>query len=295
MRSISMCIWAVLMLGLWGCDDAGGTVVDVKSDGDTAADVGRDGSLDGPCTEGNTQSCGCTNGQTGVQVCSNYKYGVCSCDDVDTFDCIPGTNEECTCPPFQGLRSCAASGTWDECICEGIDLGEWPPDAVVGMEYRFVYIDDSSDAIDPEDGADIDAIILEKADGTVVYADQINEVEFVGFIGTHTNVNDAIGAPDAVDYESAAPSCPSDTGYVALSGGFLIAELSSPIEEGDTVSVIEVGGCDTGGGVMAVAESVRVMVGVVGESTDANWVVLGEGAGPKVELSVGVLPVIPIP
>jgi len=80
-------------------------------------------------------------------------------------------------------------------------------ETAVGMEYRYVRVDDMSGIITGQDpGADIDAIILEKAAGTDVYADKIEAFQLGVDVGDNIDPVDALGAPDSVvDFKGSAP------------------------------------------------------------------------------------------
>jgi len=165
-------------------------------------------------------------------------------------------------------------------------------ETAVGMEYRDVRVDDMSGINTGQDpGADIDAIILEKAAGTDVYADKIEAFQLGVDVGDNIDPVDALGAPDSVvDFKGSAPTCNADAGFVSLGGsGYLVAHMGEAIEVGDSVAVIEVGGCDYGGG-MAKLEVVKVQVSVSAEPENQHWVALGQGEGPYLSLSVITLP-----
>ena len=160
------------------------------------------------------------------------------------------------------------------------------------LDYRYVRVDDLSNITAGQDpGADIDAIILEKASGTDVYADKIEAFQPGVDVGDNIDPTDALGAPDSViNYTDAMPDCNADAGFVSLGGsGYVVAHMGENIEVGDSVAVIEVGGCDYGGGT-AKLETVKVQVSVAAEPDNQYWVTLGEGQGPYLSLSVNSLP-----
>jgi hypothetical protein len=203
-------------------------------------------------------------------------------------------------------------------------------------EYKYVRIDDLTDANDAccgketcdtnaegktvctkeDPGADIDAIALVKADGSVTYAQNV--------VGYHNNFkagtsvfykegnklaidpNKALKEPNSLfqygtaDWNKNADgnSCryviegaPADPDYtvehytfVSLGGkgGYLIVEMEKAIENNDTVDVLEVGNCEmitsTGGN----QTSSKVMNEEVSVQVSVNgedgWVVINEGA-----------------
>lgn len=163
-----------------------------------------------------------------------------------------------------------------------------------GLDYRYVRVDDLSNITDGQDpGADIDAIILEKANGTNVFASNVEAFQLGVDVGDNIDPQDALNAPDSVvNYTDSFPTCNADAGFVSLGGsGYLVVAMDQNIEVGDSVAVIEVGGCDYGGG-EAKVEMVKVQVSVAAEPDNLHWVTLGQGEGPYLSLDVSSLPVV---
>lgn len=151
------------------------------------------------------------------------------------------------------------------------------------LDYRFVRVTDlSNDSGTSDAGADIDAIFITKSGGNDVFplADKFiyepsgGEVQaadpnaaididaFTAYPNVDTcELNDASGAPN----------------YVSLGGtGYIIAEFAAPgVEEGDTLKVLEVGGCDFGSGT-AREEEVRIEIST-GSSLDGTWQTVSTG------------------
>jgi len=169
-----------------------------------------------------------------------------------------------------------------------------PDSTTTYKEYRYVRIDDiSGNADDIDGGADIDAIILFKAGGSAVYADNVEAFEHGGGFGTEVDSTEALGQPDAFENYSGVgvgiDRCHVDTGYVSLGGtdGLLIVHMADQIEVGDSLSVLEVGGCEFWDDEdhEAIEDDVRVSVSV-GKSLTDQWQVLGEGAGPEINFDL---------
>lgn len=167
-----------------------------------------------------------------------------------------------------------------------------PPD---GDPYFFVRVDDLSPMADTADGgSDIDAIILDKTDGTQAFADSVEGYEHGGgdgITGDELDPTEALGSPDAFyaypdtsvcDVEGTGGNAP----FVSLggTGGVLVVGMSAAIETGDTLTVLEVGGCDFGDG-MANAEEVDVSISTAKE-IDGTWTFLGNGTGPEITATV---------
>jgi len=163
--------------------------------------------------------------------------------------------------------------------------------------YRYVRVTDLSGELDGTNaGADIDAIVLQKADGRDLYAETLIAFQ----PGSQATIEDwdpkaMLGPPDSVtDIYSAYPACDADAGFVSLGGdGFLLVEMPDFIEVGDFVVVVEVGNCDSGNGAQLVAETVEIAVSseVDPDAVEGKyWVTLGRGEGPFLGMSVTSLP-----
>jgi hypothetical protein len=177
------------------------------------------------------------------------------------------------------------------------DMGETTSDMTTTTTpdpdpYAYVRIDDLSDnGSTPDSGADIDAIILDKADGSTAYAESV-EAYLFGQDGPAEELNavEATGNPDAFEDYPNVDNCRVDGGFVSLggTGGVLIMKMSSSIETGDELTVLEVGGCDHPNGV-AIVDEIEISVGISKE-LDGQWVSLGSGDGPALTFSISTLP-----
>lgn len=154
-------------------------------------------------------------------------------------------------------------------------------------EWRWIRIDDVSEAVGGGDpGADIDAIVVDPGAGET-YATRVT-----GYAATPASVvsddpDAALGAPDAFDAWPDVSTCRVDTGFVSLGGtGFLVVEVANPLETGDRIAVLEVGGCDFGSGT-AILDDLDVFIG---SSAEGPWVPAGTGVGPRLDIRVPALP-----
>ncbi len=174
---------------------------------------------------------------------------------------------------------------------------------------KLVRIDDMSKAdtsnqVDP--GADIDAVVLTKANGTVVYAKEVMGYKRSDGKGkadvdvTNKMIaidpDQALGAPDSfIGYPTNTSQCyyykqnttPEDKTvarpFVSLGGigGYLIVEMGDIIEAGDTLAVLELGNCELqntkdGGTQKGKAEAIKVMVSINQHDSVSDWSVVGD-------------------
>jgi len=167
------------------------------------------------------------------------------------------------------------------------------PDAIPTGSFRFVRIDDLSRPTGtPDGGADIDAVMVQKPSGTVAFAQTVENFRHGG--GGPSPEGDptrALGAPDSFYAYPDTTVCEvSSRGFVSLggTGGLLVVGMALSIETGDTVSVLEVGGCDFGAGT-AISEPVDVSIST-GPRIDGSWIFLGTGQGPEALVEVPQLP-----
>lgn len=171
--------------------------------------------------------------------------------------------------------------------------GDTSEDTTPSLSYRFIRIDDvSGPGVDIDSGADIDAILLEKSDGTSVGAETLEGFEHGGGQGDAVNPNDALGQPDSfTDWEGTDPVCDLGGGYVSLGGdgGLLIVGMPQDIETGDTITVLEVGGCTGNEGGAGIPDAIEVSVSV-GNDIDGSWTFVTSGEGPVISASVPTLP-----
>ena len=169
---------------------------------------------------------------------------------------------------------------------------------VTYLDHRYVRLDDLSNNQDGEDpGADIDAVILTKG-GTGATSYALNSVDYSPGVtaGDNQVPSDATGAPDAFAAYPDTTTCNADEGFVTLGGfGYIILEMGDKMEAGDTITVLEVGGCDYGGSNPAKVETVQVQVSVADSATNPHWQVVGSGQGPAIAFTLDAndLPLVP--
>jgi hypothetical protein len=216
--------------------------------------------------------------------------------------CVGGEQKTCT--------------TNDECgeglVCSG---GACVAEGSVETKFKYVRIDDLSDkckmngdkceAKDP--GADIDAIVLVKrTDGSSIYAESVRGYMRSDGIkakdGTDSQVASdpaqALGKPDSFsDYANSKiggdciywkdkDAANLEHPYVSLGGlgGYLEVEMGGDIEKGDTLDILEVGGCNLtntsdGGKQVAVGEKIKVSISMSGDAE--TWNPVGELTSDK--------------
>jgi len=154
--------------------------------------------------------------------------------------------------------------------------------------FRFVRIDDMSDRkMTIDGGADIDAVLLEKSNGTRYPAIDVEGYRHGGGTGDDIDPTAALGLPDAFYAYPDTDVCDvDDNEFVSIGGmgGYLIVEMEAAIDPGDRLTVLEVGGCDYGDGT-AFRERVNVSISVA-EDYDGQWTHLGTGEGPEISLRV---------
>ena len=210
----------------------------------------------------------------------------CSGDSECTGRGTCGCTEAVTAATCNG-GTCAY--TCDDTLC---------PSTTEYLDYRFVRIDDLSPMSEtPDGGADIDSIILFKSDGSPYYATEVKGFNHGGGAGTELNPEDSLNAPDAFEDYPSVDNCRVDGGFVSLGGlgGYLIVQIdpATEIENGDILTVLEVGGCDFDGGT-AIIEEVEVAVSVGSDPNDPHWFTLGTGEGPEIDFPVSNLPDIAV-
>ncbi|MEM6990048.1 MAG: hypothetical protein AAF721_06110, partial [Myxococcota bacterium] len=104
------------------------------------------------------------------------------------------------------------------------------------LEYRFVLIEDLSDETGGDfPGADIDAVVLQKANGGTFYAQQV-----LASGVTTGDVTEVVGAPDAFAAYPDVSTCDISQGFVGLGGdgGYVIVSLGDALEAGDTLDTL---------------------------------------------------------
>ena len=157
--------------------------------------------------------------------------------------------------------------------------------------YLFVRIDDvSNGSYWSKLGVRLDAVLLEKQDGRVLFAESVVDSSIPALEGNE--VADVLGPPDSVpNYRSPEqPVCDMENGTLALLGsGFVVVKMPEPIEVGDCVAIIDVGECDFPYGQVSI-EPMYAQVSVAPTPDNSYWVTPGQGAGVYVSLSVTSLP-----
>lgn len=162
--------------------------------------------------------------------------------------------------------------------------------------YLYVRIDDLSNATGGGDpGADLDAVVLEKNGGMVVYAEAVESYLASPADVNANNPQELLGAPDAFTNWPDVSTCRVDSGFVSLGGaGYAIVRMGQPVEEGDRLDVLEIGGCEYAPGSDAIPDQVEVQVAVT-SALDGQWIALGRGTGPLISFSVPSLPALSAP
>jgi len=226
---------------------------------------------------------------TGTFVCS--KYSSCTEYDEDhgidlvfdkTGECVNAVQDNyCT-----GQSDCGPGKKCDLDTNTCVDETE-----VVEGKFTFVRIDDASTneltwngrcfegskggCVD-DPGADIDAVVLKKADGAIKYVNDVYDYSFAGGKITYkkgdeqppsklaTNPLNIKGAPDSIEnYGDASVTCKlyndeettncffnsevqcESRPFVSLGGpgGYIIVEMEDGLADGDTLDILEVGDC----------------------------------------------------
>jgi len=161
-------------------------------------------------------------------------------------------------------------------------------------QYQYVLIQDfSGNAIGRNPGADIDALVLRKVNGEMVFASDVWLYEVGPNSVTALEPTEALGYPDAYPYFPDLSWCDVQNGTVSLGGsGLLVVSMPEPIEPGDELDIYEVGGCEYAPGMSAIPEVFLVSIGVKPE-LDTKWFELGDGAGPVASFQIPELPMGP--
>lgn len=187
-------------------------------------------------------------------------------------------------------------GVWQLLTDEGevvdkqLVVSVYIPGAGGDADYRYVRIDDLSNATGGADpGADIDAVVLHKPDGSAHFGAAVTWYEPSQSVSADDS-SEILGAPDAFyAWPDDVSVCNVGGGFVSLGGaGTIIVDIGVPIEAGDTLEVLEVGACDYGGG-SAFADEFEVQVSVGGATLD-YWEPVGTSPGGPDMLEVPFLP-----
>ena len=174
---------------------------------------------------------------------------------------------------------------------------------------KLVRIDDLSEvkpnAKKEDPGADIDAIVLTKANGNVYYATEVKDYKRADnqkkddtnkMIAANPAM--ALDAPDSfIGYPTNTTKCyyykkdaepediTVDRPFVSLGGqgGYLVVEMGDIIEAGDTLAVLELGKCELqntkdGGSQKGIAEEIKVLVSITNHKESSDWSVVGDSS-----------------
>lgn len=157
-----------------------------------------------------------------------------------------------------------------------------------GTGYLYLRIEDVSSSGDtPDAGADIDAVVVER--GTdAFYAMSVEAFEHGGGLSFDVDPSEALGPPDAFgNWQSGDPECSLESGYVSLggTGGVLIVRMDQALQSGDTLHVLEIGGCTGNAGAEGIPDDFEVSLGTSASLT-GSWVLVGSGAGPVLTVNV---------
>lgn len=151
---------------------------------------------------------------------------------------------------------------------------------------RYVRLTDESAGT-----AEIDAVVLRaaaSADDEAYAAAVVTYAPGEAF-ALATDPEQALGAPDAFPDWPDTASCPvfDVARVVSLRGapGALVLELARPAAPGDTLIVLERGGCSDGL-VTALTGQVAAAVGPDPDVDAATWVELGAGTGPAIGFTI---------
>lgn len=170
------------------------------------------------------------------------------------------------------------------------------------LNYYFVRVNDQSTNTGTNPGADLDAISITKGgSGERAYVTRVEEYKPVNeadISGVSILPDNILGAPTAFgtpfDPANAGSDKDCDLGdenFVALGGvgGYIIVSFGDAhVENGDTVTVYEIGNCNGNGK----ADPVEVQVSV-SSNVDGNWVTLfSAAAGPVMSGAVSGLPAV---
>ena len=186
----------------------------------------------------------------------------------------------------------------------GADTG-----TTVFADYFYVRVSatDAAESETTEDpGADIDAVILGQG-GTNITATSVELLTDMSAYANYksrdvntagTTIN-AFTETDPANITTASTCATSSDGFVSIGGtdageAAAIWTFPSGVENGDTLYVVEVGGCDTGSST-AGSEPYSVEVSI-STTVDANWQSLGSRVGdaPVTPFSVTGLPDVPL-
>jgi hypothetical protein len=192
------------------------------------------------------------------------------------------------------------SGTTDTSGSTSGTSGTSGDTSVTTNKYYFVRVNDQSTNTGTNPGADLDAISITKAGtGRRAYVTRVEDYKPVNegdISGVSIIPENIIGEPTAFgtpfDPANAGSDKSCDLGdenFVALGGvgGHIIVSFGDDhVENGDTLTVYEIGNCDGEGK----ADPVEVQVSV-SSNVDGNWItVFTAAAGPVMSKAIDGLP-----
>ena len=195
-------------------------------------------------------------------------------------------DEDTVTPPPTCEPACAEGESCVNGVCQA---------GTVYLNYRFVRIDDKSATDASEDGgADIDAVLLFKGgSGEYITASDVVAYEHGGLPSEQFDSTEALGAPDAFYDYPITETCAVDGGFVSLGGigGYLVLEFAegTSFDDGDTISVLEVGNRQWSGGT-AIEDPIDVSVSVSRDPDTSVWEYIGGGVGPEISMTIQGLP-----
>lgn len=243
--------------------------------------------------------------QNNIDMCTTNEtsYNLCGHEGATSKDSQWMTPDGmCVASSTGGCKSNTDCQTDEVCSSEGICV----PAGNVPEAPRLVRIDDLSpnDAKNQEDpGADIDAIVLKKANGATKYAVEVKDYHRADSVSADSgkkyiaaNPAMALGEPDSfVGYPENQTECylykkdttPADPNvdrpFVSLGGkdGYLVVEMGDVMEAGDTLSVLELGACKLQNpkdskylNTLGNPEAVKISISISGK-VDGDWALVG--------------------
>lgn len=193
------------------------------------------------------------------------------------------------------------SSTTNTSTDTGSSSGDTDTNVTPVNNYYFVRINDKSPNISGSNpGADVDAVSITKSGtGRRAYASRVEQYEPINTadIAAASAVPDnilgeptAFGVPFDPNNAGSDKECSlADANFVALGGdgGYIIVSFGDDhVENGDVVTVYEIGNCDGEG----TADPLQVQVSVA-SSADGNWITVFDAAlGPVMTGTASNLP-----
>ncbi|MDX9719448.1 MAG: hypothetical protein RBU37_01780 [Myxococcota bacterium] len=216
-----------------------------------------------------------------------------------SVSCTDQVEVRSSCPQSCGSQcdagwTCSPGG---DCLCAPIDASEAiddTPDTPPPPPYLYVRIDDVTASPTGENkGVDLDAVVLLKPSGERFYAEQVESYELGMGEVLYDEPSVILGPPDAFfEWQPDEPGCcgTNEQDFVALGqGGSIVVRMGAAMEEGDRLSVLEVGGrcqCPISGSEYY-DDDLDVFVS---SSALTDWVHIGGGPGGEVLSWIPALP-----